>query len=179
MEKKEQILEKARWRRLREFLNGTMEEEEVKDILKEVETEDIKRMLKIFREVIEEREGNRKTYKFTFKANGYDWKKPYVAKLKWNGEGELEREFKDLVFERNRRDVYVYGDYEAASGDIIEKRLSSCESDERYWYIVDEKGKEVEVAHIKDKVRKKKVIKYLKGEITANELLESVSAAKK
>ena len=177
MEKKEQILEKSRMRRLKEFLNGTMEEEEVKDILEEVKTEDIKRMLKIFRDVIEEREGNRKIYKFTFRANGYDWKKPYVAKLKWND--ELEREFKDLAFKRNRRDVYVYGDYEAASGDIIEKRLSSCESDERYWYIVDEKGKEVEVAHIKDKVRKKKVISYLKGELTANELLESVSAAKK
>ena len=166
---REKILEKSRWRILKEFLNGTMEEDEVKDVLKEVRTEDIKRLLKIFGDVIEEREGNKKAYKFSFKAYGYDWKKPYVARLKWDG--ELKREFKDLIFEKNKRDVVVYGDYEAFTGDIIEKRLNGSKSDERFWYLINDEGEEVEVADIKDKVRKKKVISYLKGEITAEELL--------
>ena len=178
MERKEQILEKSRMRRLKEFLNGTMEKEEVKEILEEVRTEDIKRLVKIFREVIKEREGRRKTFKFTFEAKGYEWRKPYVARLKWY-DGELERDFKDLVFEKKKRDVYVSGEYKAASGDIIEKRLSGADNDERYWYFIDNEGKEVEVAHIRDRERKKIVINYLKGEVTVEELLESVSAAKK
>ena len=178
MERKEQILENARWRRLKEFLDGTMEDGEVKVILEEVGTEELKRMVKIFREVIKEREGRRKTFKFTFEAKGYEWRKPYVAKLRWY-DGELMRDFKDLTFEKNRRDVHVHGEYKAASGDIIEKRLSGADEDERYWYYIDEEGKEVEVAHIRERKKKRIVVSYLKGEITEKELLESVSTAKK
>ena len=169
MEKKEQILEKGRMRKLKEFLNGTMEEEEVKEVLEEVETEDIKRMLKIFKEVVEEREKGKKEYKFEFDAVGHRRMKPYVARLVIE-EGKIERKFMKLVFEQKGSKARVHGEYKAEAGQIIEKRLNGSKDDERYWYLIDEEGKEVEVAHIKDKVRKKKVIDYLKGEITADEL---------
>ena len=177
MEKKEQILEKSRMRRLKEFLNGTMEEEEVLEILEEVELEDIKRIIRLFEKAKKRKEGGKK-YKFKFDATGHRRMKPYVAKLLVE-EGKLERKFMDLIFEQNGSSVRVYGEYKAEAGDIIEKRLNGSRNDERYWYVVTEEGEEVEVANIKNKTEKKRVIDYLKGEIKLNELLESVPAARK
>ena len=171
MERKEEILERSRARKLKEFLNGTMEEEEVLEILEEVELEDIKRMIKLFEKAKQRKEGGKKKeYKFKFDAEGHRRMKPYVAKLAVE-DGKLERKFMNLTFVQNGSSVRVHGEYKAEVGDIIEKRLSGNKDDERIWYIVDEEGKEVEVANIKDKTKKKKVISYLKGEITAEELL--------
>ena len=170
MEKKEQILEKGRMRRLKEFLNGTMEEEEVKDILKEVETEDIKRMLKIFREVIEEREEGKKEYKFKFDAVGHRRMKPYVARLVVE-EGKIERKFMNLTFEQKGSKVHVHGEYKAEAGQIIEKRLNGSKKDERYWYLILKDGSEKEVASIDNPKEKQRVIDYLKGKIASEELI--------
>ena len=166
---REKILEKSRWRILKEFLNGTMEEDEVLDILEEVEIADIRRLIKLFEKAKQRKEGGKK-YKFTFEAEGYRRMKPYVARLLVE-DGKIERKFKDLVFEQNGSKVRVHGEYFAEVGDIIEKRLNGSKSDERYWFIVDEEGKEIELTSIKDKAGKKKVVDYLKGEVTKEELI--------
>ena len=180
MERKEVILENARWRRVREFLNGTMEEDEVLDMLDllDVEVDDLRRMIKVFEKAIRRKEGSRKRHKFVFDAKGHRRMKPYVAKLKVE-DGELERKFMNLVFEQNGNGVRVHGEYFAEEGDIIEKRLSGNRDDERYWYIVNEEGKEIELTSIKDKAGKKKVFDYMKGLISVKELLESVPIAAK
>ena len=178
MERKEKILENARWRRVREFLDGTMEEDEVLDVLDllEIRVDDMQRMIRIFEKAIKRRVGGGKRYKFTFEAEGHRRMKPYVARLMLDDEG-IERRFMNLIFEQNGSKVRVHGEYFAEVGDIIEKRLNGNKNDERYWYIVNEEGKEVELTNIKDKAGKKKVVDYMKGLISVNELLESVSAA--
>ena len=179
MERKEKILENARWRRVREFLNGTMEEDEVLDMLDllEIRVDDMQRMVRIFEKAIKRRVGGGKRYKFTFEAEGHRRMKPYVAKLRIE-DNELERKFMNLIFEQNGSKVRVHGEYFVEVGDIIEKRLNGNKDDERYWYIVNEEGKEIELTSIKDKAGKKKVFDYMKGLISAKELLESVSSKK-
>ena len=150
-----------------------MEEDEVLDMLDllDVEVDDLRRMIKVFEKAIRRKEGSGKKYKFTFDAEGHRRMKPYVAKLTVE-EGKLERKFINLVFEQNGSKVRVHGEYKAEVGDIIEKRLNGSKDDERFWYIVDKEGKEIELTSIKDKAGKKKVISYLKGEIPAGELIK-------
>ena len=176
MERKEKILERGRMRVLKEFLIGVYEEDEMLEILREVDVKDLKILMGVIEKAIKEKEIGK--FKFEFYAEGHRRMKPYVAKLTIE-EGKIERTFKNLSFEGNGSKVIVRGEYEAIAGDIIEKRLDGDKSDNRKWYLVDNGGNEIEVASIHDREEKKRVVRYLKGEITANELLESVSAARK
>ena len=63
--------------------------------------------------------------------------------------------------------------YTASPGDIIVKRLGgSWQHDEEFWYLVTEDGREVEVANYDDLDSMRQVIRYLKGEISAEELVK-------
>ena len=174
MERKEEVLEKSRMRKLKEFLTGVYEEDEMLEILREVDLKDLKRLMGVIEKAVKEKEVGK--FKFEFYAEGTRRKKPYVAKLELN-DGELERKFKNLSFEGNGSKVIVKGEYEAIAGDIIEKRLNGDKSDNRKWYLVDNGGNEIEVASIHNVEEKKRVISYLKGEITANELVRDAWAS--
>ena len=85
--------------------------------------------------------------------------------------GKLEREFKKLDRINGKKEITVSGHYTARAGDIIEKREGgSWKNEYRYWYLVTENGKEVKVADINSSKQKQKVISYLKGEISVEEL---------
>jgi hypothetical protein len=97
--------------------------------------------------------------------------KPYVARLYWN-EGKLQREFKELEQTRGKKEVNVSGTYTAKTGDIIEKRTGgSWKNDYRAWYFISETGDQICVADIDNASDKGRVQNYLKGKITAEELL--------
>lgn len=97
--------------------------------------------------------------------------KPYVAQLYW-GDGKLQREFKDLARTWGKGKVNVSGTYAAKAGDIIEKRTGgSWKNDYRAWYYISENGEEIKVADIDDASEKATVQAYIRGDISAEELL--------
>lgn len=98
---------------------------------------------------------------------------PYVARLKWSeSDKDIDREFFELEREYGRKQVTVSGTYEAKVGDIIEHREGgSWKNDYRYWSIVTDTGELKQVSHIYDSADKAKVKRYLRGEITADELV--------
>lgn len=114
-----------------------------------------------------------KEFTFEFNAMNDPRKgKPYVARLYW-AESKLQREFKELDQTWGKGCVNVSGSYTAKTGDVIEKRIGgSWKNDYRYWYFINEAGEEIKVADIDSASEKAKVQKYLRGEITAEELLK-------
>ena len=144
--------------------------------LSKTSDEELKEVLEVIREELERRrkEGNNKKFEFYFEAteNTAKRKNPYVARL-FIKNGKLEREFKNLLRTYGKGEVTVYGNYTAAIGDIIEKRHGgSWKNEYRYWYLVTEDGQEIEVANISSSKQKQRVISYLKGEISVEELLK-------
>ncbi len=73
--------------------------------------------------------------KFEFEATGDPRKhgQPYVAKLVLNSEGKISREFFNLDKSYGKRTVTVFGNYDVADGEIIERRDSdgSWKNDDR------------------------------------------------
>lgn len=114
---------------------------------------------------------NKKEFKFNFDFTNDPRKgTPYAAKL-YIENGKIERNFFDLQREWGKKQVTVYGEFIAKTGDIIEQREGgSWNNDYRYWYLVDENGKLTKVADISNSQEKIKVKKYLKNEITMEEL---------
>ena len=148
-----------------------------RDMLKEMDLEDLEELQEKIKEEIERRKReDRKTFEFNFEAS-CDIKKrkvPYVARL-FVTNGKVEREFKELERSYGKYEVTVYGKYTARVGDIIEKREgASWRNDYRYWYIVKQDGQEVKVADVSSSKDKKLVMSYLKNEITMEELLKEV-----
>ncbi|WPX08138.1 hypothetical protein [Caldicellulosiruptor danielii] len=93
-----------------------------------------------------------------------------LQKLVWNGE-KIEREFFDLQKTYGRKNVLVHGKYKAREGDIIEIRTGgSWKNDYRSWYVVHD-GQLVKVADIDSAKEKLVVEKYLKGDLSLEELL--------
>ena len=165
-----EVMEKRKWRQIKEFLNndGYFESEEVQEIIAEVKTENLKDLIRFLQEEVDKRENKKKEFEYEFEGRGNRRSQPYVARLIVKN-GKLEREFKKLFREWERKEVYVYGKYTASPGDIIEKRLNG--EDERYWYLILEDGSEKKVASIDNPKEKQRVDEYLKGKITAEELL--------
>src|SRR5690606_37366918 len=98
--------------------------------------------------------------------------KPYAARLYLDENGKLHRQFFDLERMYYRNEITVSGQYKAKAGDIIEERHGgSWKNDYRYWFLVTEDGELVEVANIANGDEKTRVLQYLRGEITAEELL--------
>ena len=144
-----------------------------KEMLKEMELEDLMELQEKIREEIEKRKRERKKeFEFYFEASADTRKRknPYVARI-YIKNGTIEREFKELERTYGKKEVNVYGSYTAKAGDVIEKREGgSWKNEYRYWYLILEDGSEKKVASIDDAKAKQRVVEYLKGEITADEL---------
>lgn len=97
---------------------------------------------------------------------------PYVAKLTIGEDGKIQRSFFDMNRTYGKKEVTVSGQYTAKAGDIVEERHGgSWKNDYRYWYLITPEGEQKEVAHITESSKKTQVQKYLRGEITMEELI--------
>lgn len=86
---------------------------------------------------------------------------PYVAKMVLE-KGNLSREFFDLKKQYGKKEVTVYGKYQASEGDIIEIREGgSWKNDYRYFFIVKE-GKLEKFGSSSSSTDKLAVEKYLR-----------------
>jgi hypothetical protein len=112
-------------------------------------------------------------YDFEYTVDPRKQGAPYAARLTIDdGDGTLNRTFFHMKKEYGKNEVAIIGTYTAKVGDIIEEREGgSWKNEHRYWYLILEDGtKEIVVDDIKDPKQKTKVKKYLKGEITAEDL---------
>ena len=145
-----------------------------KEELERMKDEELKELIQLAKEELERRKKvNAKEFEFYFEASVDTRKRknPYVARL-YLLNGKIDREFKQLQRTYGKKEITVYGNYSAKAGDIIEKRHGgSWKNEYRYWYLITNDGKEVKVADIDNSKQKQKVISYLKGEISAEELL--------
>ena len=150
-----------------------------RDELKKLSEEELKELAQMVKEELERRkEGNKKEFEFHFEVTSHvpKWV-PYVARLVAKN-GKVERQFMKLDRINGKKEITVCGKYTASIGDIIEKREGgSWKNEYRYWYIVTQDGQEVKVASIGSSKEKQRVISYLKGEISANELLRDAWAS--
>ena len=164
-----EVIEKRRWRLIREFLNndGFFESEEIQEILEGVKTENLKELIRILQEEVDKRENRRKEFEYEFEGVGSRRNQPYVAQIILKN-GKIERNFKKLFRQWQGKNIYVYGKYTATSGQIIEKRIN--DSDERYWYLVCDDGNEKRVANYHNLKERQKVIDFMKGKVSIEEL---------
>jgi len=141
--------------------------------LKDWSIEELEELKEEIQRVINEKRGQEsKEFEFAFEATNDPRKgKPYVARL-YIEDGRIQRKFFDLHREYGKKSITVSGTYTAKAGDIIEKRVGgSWKNDYRYWYLVTDEGEEVKVADISSSVEKARVAEYLKGKISADELI--------
>ena len=159
---------------------------------KELDTDIIERLIQSLQEMVKEKkkeqeeEVNKKKEEETNKKKEFTFKfdvtfcpserQVYAGKAFVSPDGFLRPQiFKTLKtrIARNKKDkLRTKGEYKACAGDIIVKRLGGdWKTDLEYWYLVTEDGKEVQVASYRNQEEQQKVIDYLKGEITARELL--------
>ena len=143
-----------------------------REVLLKLSEEDLRGLQRMIQEELERRKrAKKKEFEFHFEATSHvpKWV-PYVARLVVRN-GRVEREFMKLEKVKGKKEITVSGRYTARAGDIIEKRHGgSWKNDYRYWYLITNNGKEIEVADIDSSRQKQKVISYLKGEISVEEL---------
>jgi len=141
--------------------------------LKEMTIQELEELINEANKVLaEKKRSESKEFEFEFSATCDPRKgKPFVARL-YLQDGKLQREFFNMNMQWGKKEITVYGTYKAKAGDIIEQRTGgSWKNDYRAWYLVTEDGEQVKVADIKSSKDKAKVIEYLKGKITASELI--------
>lgn len=140
------------------------------EMLKNMPTKELEQLIELIKAEIESRKP-KDEFTFTFEATSDPRKGvPFVAKLTFK-DGRIQREFFDLSRTYGKKQITVSGTYTAKAGDIIEKRTGgSWKNDYRAWYLVTETGEEILVADIDDSKKKLQVEKYLKGEITMEQL---------
>lgn len=141
--------------------------------LKNLSNEELEELLNSIKKELEERKPKTE-FTFDFEATNDPRKGiPYVAKLFIDDNRKLQRQFFNMSKNYGKKEVTIFGNYTAKAGDIIEIRTGgSWKNDYRSWYLITENGEKIKVADIDDSQKKAKVEKYLKGEITAKELLE-------
>ena len=143
--------------------------------LEAMKDDELRKLIEEAQEVLKQRENKaKKEFEFKFKATAIGRRKksfPYVARLSLrnnNGKKKLEREFYQFERYYDALEVTVEGKYTARAGDIIEKREGGNWSEDiRSIYLISDDGKEIEIDN-----NKRKIIKYLEGEITADELVK-------
>ena len=141
--------------------------------LKEMTIQELEELISEANKVLaEKKRSESKEYEFEFSATSDPRKgKPFVARLYWQ-DGKLQRDFYDLSRQWGKNVVTVSGTYTAKAGDIIEQRSGgSWKNDYRAWYLVTEDGEQVMVAYIDNSNEKARVTEYLRGKITAKELI--------
>ena len=141
--------------------------------LKNLSNEELQELLNSIKKELEERKPKTE-FTFDFEATNDPRKGiPYVARLFIDDSGKLQRQFFNMSKNYGKKEVTISGKYTAKAGDIIEIRTGgSWKNDYRAWYYISENGEQLHVADINNSQEKAKVEKYLKGEITAKELLE-------
>jgi len=131
---------------------------------------------KAIEKLLEELGGNIKTKEkeceFKFDATSDPRKAyPYVAKIVLKN-GKIDRQFFDLHREYGRNEIAVFGTYKVKNGDIVEEQTGgSWKNKYRYLYYIDGCKKWL-IGGGTDADTKKRVIKFLSGEIGVNELLD-------
>ena len=141
--------------------------------LKNMSIEELERLITEANKVLaEKKRSEAKEFVFEFSATSDPRKgKPYVARLYWQ-DGKLQRAFYPLNRQWGKNEVTVSGTYTAKAGDIIERRWGgSWKNDYRAWYLVTADGEQITVADIDNSKEKARVIEYLQGKITAEELI--------
>jgi len=141
--------------------------------LKEMTIQELEELIaEAHRILTEKKRSASEEFEFEFSATCDPRKgKPYVARLYWE-DGKLQRSFYDLNRQWGKKEITVSGTYKAKAGDIIEQRSGgSWKNDYRAWYLVTEDGEQVMVADIDSSKDKAKVTEYLRGKITAKELI--------
>lgn len=138
--------------------------------LKAMSIEELKELINLINMEIESRK-SKNEFAFDFEATNDPRKGiPYVARLYYQ-DGKIQRDFYNLDRSYGKKSVTISGTYTARTGDIIEIRTGgSWKNDYRSWFLVTEKGELKHVADIDKSNEKSRVERYLKGEITANEL---------
>ena len=141
--------------------------------LKNLSNEELQELFNSIKKELEERKPKTE-FTFNFEATNDPRKGiPYVARLFVDDNGKLQRQFFNMSKNYGKKEVTISGKYTAKAGDIIEIRTGgSWKNDYRSWYCITEDGEKILVADIDNSQEKAKVEKYLKGEITAKELLE-------
>jgi len=141
--------------------------------LKKLSNEELEELFNSIKKELEERKPKTE-FTFDFEATNDPRKGiPYVARLFIDDSGKLQRQFFNMSKNYGKKEVTISGKYTAKTGDIIEIRTGgSWKNDYRAWYYISENGEQLHVADIDNSRKKAKVEKYLKGEITAKELLE-------
>lgn len=99
---------------------------------------------------------------------------PYVARLVLEN-GKIARQFYKLQRQFARKQVTVFGQFEAGPGDIIEMRESaSWKNDYTSVYVVSPEGKLVFIGMPKQNGSVMHLVwRYLRGELTIEELINS------
>lgn len=141
--------------------------------LKNLSNEELQELFDSIKKELEERKPKTE-FTFNFEATNDPRKGiPYVARLFVDDNGKLQRQFFNMSKNYGKKEVTISGKYTAKTGDIIEIRTGgSWKNDYRAWYYISENGEQLHVADIDNSQKKAKVEKYLRGEITAKELLE-------
>jgi hypothetical protein len=113
-----------------------------------------------------------KEYEFDFEATNDPRKRiPYVARIT-EVNGKLERDFINLNKEYGKNTVTISGGYTAKEDEIIEIRTGgSWKNDYRKMYIVQNRELKT-VADCSESADKVKVLNYLQGKITKEQLLQ-------
>jgi hypothetical protein len=151
--------------------------EEIAKLLEEMSIEELEELIAYASGVLRRKKeglGLKKEYKFNFEVT-MDPRKgfPYVARLVWK-DGKIEREFYNLKKQYGKRQVTVWGTFEASEGDVIEMRTgASWRNDYRAWYLVHKSNLYL-LTWISDSRKKKVVIEYLSGKITMEELMSAL-----
>lgn len=144
--------------------------------LSKLTIEELGELKRLVEKEIEKRKNETsKEYEFDFEYENDPRKGvPYAAKLVWNKENKkIERIFFDLEKIYGKKNVLVHGKFKAKEGEIIEIRKGgSWKNDYRSWYVVHD-AQLVKVADIDSASQKLVVEKYLKGDITLEELLQN------
>lgn len=141
--------------------------------LSQLSLEQLKELkIEIEQRIKELENSNSKEYEFDFEATNEPRKgTPYVARITEAG-GKLQRDFINLNREYGKSTVTVSGNYTANENEIIEIRTGgSWKNDYREMYIVHN-GELKSVADCSESTDKVRVLNYLQGKITKEELLQ-------
>lgn len=154
--------------------------EKMLDSLKNMSTEELENLINKATKILgEKKRANVNEFEFEFSATCDPRKgKPFVARLYWgekDGKQGVQRDFFDLDRQWGKKEITVSGTYKAKAGDIVEKRTGgSWKNDYRAWYYISENAEEICVADIDNSEDKARVVEYLKGKITAEELTKAI-----
>jgi len=142
--------------------------------LERMSVEDLEKLIAAAQEVLRRKKAeDAEEFEFDFEASTpYRHRIPYVARLRWR-DGKIHREFFDIDITFGKS-ITAIGRFKARVGDIIEQRTGGSAANEyRYWFLVTSEGKLYRLCDVEESRRVAQVKRYLRGEITMEELIEA------